>query len=160
MRGNSAVGPDEQRPRRRALAAVAPVTNWDRAADDEEPELLCRLGEEPLRGAVAERLDRGDALGIRRAEERKILGQYHELGALARGLADEPTRFAQIRSHVDRARHLHRRYLHPTSAGLGGMPFGGSSAHNAPSSSCSFVKRSTVGSPQLPVTQYDARPMP
>ncbi len=50
-------------------------------------------------------------------------------------------------------------FIRPPRA-LGGMPFGGSSAHNAPSSSCSFVSRSTVGSLQLPVTQYDARPMP
>ena len=160
VRGDSAVGPDEQRARRRALAAV--VANRDRAADDPDAELLGRLGEKSLRRAVAEALDRRDAIGVGRAEERKVLGQHDELRALLRGLGDEPAGFAKVGLHVARARHLHCRYFHraATSAGFGGMPFGGSSAHSAPSSSCSSVSRSTVGSLQLPVTQYEARPMP
>ena len=53
VRCDSTVGSDEQRTRRRALAGVA---NRNRAADDPHAETLGRLGEKPLRGAVAERV--------------------------------------------------------------------------------------------------------
>ena len=62
--------------------------------------------EEALRGAVAERLDGRDAIGVRGTEERKILRQHDELRPLLRGLTHEPPGLAQPQpQHRGPARH-------------------------------------------------------
>ena len=163
VRGDAAVGADEQRARRRALAAVGiPAPNRNRAADDPQRRALGRLGEKPLRRAVAER-----ARSPRRDRRRSRRGTKNSPATRrASRLAARPRRrAAPLREDWPARRACSSSALpllsslRPPRVSVARRSAAAPRTTRLPRAARS-VSRSTIGSCQLPVTQYDARPMP
>jgi hypothetical protein len=102
------------------------------------------------RCAVARRLGCRHALGIGGAEKRKVLRQHDEVGSRRRSLGQQLGRGLEIALDVAAAGHL---------GGSGDqlatwlVVCGGNAAQSSSRSSWSLLRRSTVGSSQLPVMQ-------
>ena len=114
-------------------------------------------------GPSPPRLHRRLALRVGGAEERKVFRQHDELCALLAAVSRQPPglgRGSGARRACTSSASAATFIVAATSCARGPLTPGGSSAQSSPFSSCSADSRSTIGSAQLPVTQYDARPMP